>query len=202
MRRLYILAASGAVLLLCAAAGEIAVSISFCLALVIHESGHIIAASLLKVPLCGAFCSPIGIRLCYAFGGQSPVRAMAVCLSGSFANIITAGLAVILRLGADDGGMYFILISLTLGGLNLLPVHGLDGGAITSEVLSLFFLPDRAYKTERIVSSVFAIAFWVVTVRIQLRSGVNLSMLIMSLYFLYSAGLAGDSYGRQRHHIR
>lgn len=193
---------AGSVLLLCISAGEGAVLLGFCAALVIHESGHIAAAALLGVPTGGIAGGAAGIHLRCSFDRRSPTRNIAMCLAGSLSNLLTAGLAVIIGLPSADGGMYFILTSLTLGGLNLLPISGLDGGAVMSELLSLFMLPDRAWQAERIISCICALAFWCVSVRIQLCGGTNLSMLIMSLYFLYSAGLIGERSGRRQHRIR
>ncbi len=165
--------------------GDIPYPISLASAFLIHEGGHIIAARALGVPLQsirGGFC---GIRMKYDFSCVKPKYEIAVCMAGSFAGMFAAAIGLLIGLAYTEGGVYFIVSSSALSAVNMLPVRGLDGGSILMCILEASLLPDTAWKISKRISTVTSILFWIVSIWIQLKVGINLSMLILSLYFLY-----------------
>lgn len=165
--------------------GDIPYPLSLAAAFVIHEGGHIIAAKLLHVRLQsvkGGFC---GIRMRYDFSCVRPWQEIAVCMAGSFFGILAAGIGILLGVASTDGGLYFILSSAALSAVNMLPVRGLDGGSILMCILETTLFPEKAWNISKRISTVTSVLFWIASLWIQLRIGVNLSMLLLSLYFLY-----------------
>lgn len=167
--------------------GDIPYPLSLTAAFIIHEGGHVAAAKLLRVRLQsvkGGFC---GIRMKYDFSCVRPWREIAVCMAGSFFGILAAVLSIFLGLASYNWGLYFIMSSASLSAVNILPVRGLDGGSILMCILETSFLPETAWSISKKISAVTSIAFWLISLWIQLRVGINLSMLLLSLYFLYSS---------------
>ena len=191
MKRSFIVGAI--VIFLCMICGKGGLPLAFILSLIVHEVGHLLAAKLLGARIISIGGGMIGLRIKYDFLSVSPVRESVVCISGSIFGILAAYIALASGLAVYDSGIDFIATSLTFSIMNLLPVRGLDGGEILMCILERFTLPDRAYRICNTVSSATALIFWVTSIRIQMRHGINLSMLIMSVYFLYISGFAGKA---------
>ncbi len=142
-------------------------------AITVHEVGHLICALLLGwgVPTL-SLCSS-GIRLFYS-GTHTAFQSLFVCLSGSAAGAAFA----IMPFFPDDFRYY----SLGFSAVSLLPVLCLDGGEALIEIFELFMLPDLAYKIARIISVITVLLFWVLSVSVQLKTGVNITLLMLSVY--------------------
>lgn len=180
-------ASAASVILLCELCGELSSALAFCAAILIHESGHIATAAILKIPLDGISVTPFGIRMSYAFSAISPRRALAVITAGSAVGISCAALALAFHMYEHDFGMDFIIFSLAFGVVNLLPVSGLDGGEATAVISDMLLSPKSSHRIKYALSASFAVIFWIFTVRAQLRSDADPSMLFISLYLLYSS---------------
>ncbi|MBR6914982.1 MAG: site-2 protease family protein [Clostridia bacterium] len=155
-------------------------------ALLVHETAHFLTAAALGVKLSSVRLGAWGINTVFDYSSASAGREIAVLLSGPAANI-AAALAVIKTPLTDvPGGVYFVLTSFALGAVNLLPVRGLDGGAILSAAVGRFVLPDRAWRICTVTSRVFSFAFWGIAVAVQ-AAGFSWSLLLLSLYFLVRA---------------
>ena len=157
----------------------------FIAALFIHEIGHLIAAKAAGARVLSVKASALGFVIKYDMLSVSPIRESLICSAGSILGILSAVIVFATGLTEYDLGIDYILTSSILSFMNLLPVLGLDGGEILLCILESFTLPDRAYRISRAVSGSVAILFWILTVRIQIRHGINMSMLVMSVYFLY-----------------
>lgn len=156
-------------------------------ALIIHESGHILSAVALGIKLESVKISICGVRLSYNYSNVPPIYEIAVCLAGPLWGIVFSVSAAMLGAAKFDGGLYFIMSSAVLSVINLLPVSGLDGGTILVCMLESFMLPDMAWNIAKKISVLFTLAFWALTVWVQLKIGVNLSMLLLSVYFLINS---------------
>ena len=177
----------GAVLIslfICAALGQIEFPLQFLSAVAVHEGGHILIAALLGIRMTEFRSSGLGFNIKYNFINCEILKEAAVILGGSLCGILSAALLYATPFAESKGGMSFILISLTLSALNLMPVRSLDGGELISSLLNYYMLPDRAYKITHLLSLIFSLTFWFITVCIQMRIGANLSMLMMSIYFI------------------
>ena len=164
--------------------GVLPFALSLCLAVCIHEIGHISAAMLLGADIMSFKGTFLGLRIRYSSISLGTAGECIVNLSGSLFGLLSAAAVSITPLIRYDFFISFAALSVTLALVNLLPVRGLDGGSTIMCILDRFMLPDRSEKIMNIISTASSIAFWVVSVRIQMRSGVNLSILALSVYFL------------------
>ncbi len=152
-------------------------------ALLVHEAAHLLTAAALGAPLSSVRVGAWGVRTAFDYSAVSAGREIAVLVSGPTANIAAALALIKTPLTDVPGGVYFVLSSFALGAVNLLPVSGLDGGAILSAAVGRFVLPDRAWRICRAVSRVFTFLFWGVAAVVQ-TAGFSWSLLLLSLYFL------------------
>lgn len=161
--------------------------ISFLFAALIHELGHIIVAKTLGVKITSTNSSILGFRIKYSQHDLSLAKECAVCAAGSIAGMTTAFIIVITPLIHYDICLYYAVLSFSLAVINLLPIRGLDGGAIIMRILDKIMLPDRSYAVMTVLSVAFSVLFWVIAVRIQLRHETNLSLLVIAVYFLLNS---------------
>ncbi len=159
--------------------------ISYGAAILIHESGHLATAAILGVKLYSAAMCPWGMKLRFDFYKTSSIKETIVSLAGSAVGILSS-LLVLLIFGKNKVFMDFAIISLSLSVLNLLPIKNLDGGQILESLLYRYLLPNNALTAYTAISGLFAVAFWVASVWVQFKAGVNLSLLMISVYFLFS----------------
>ncbi len=153
------------------------------LAVIIHESSH-----LLMMVYTG--CRPKEIRLIP--GSVMIIREMAqgncneilISLSGPAANLIISGLSYIIG-NFNEWFTVFSAVNLLLGAFNLLPLRGVDGGAVLYRVLSKAVGCDIARVVLAILTVIIAAGF-VVLFFITMTGSVNISFLIMGVYFLMS----------------
>lgn len=155
--------------------------LSFLCAVAVHEGGHLLAAILCGVPIkrLRAGVGILGFRLSMAYDAVSYGRELCVLLAGSGAGLLAAWIS---HLCGWENGVFF---HLTLSGCNLLPIHGLDGGAAVETVLSLWLLPDAACRIARALSFCTVVALWIAVLWICLRVEVNFGLLLAALTFLY-----------------
>ncbi len=155
--------------------------LSFLCAVAVHEGGHLLAAILCGVPIkrLRAGVGILGFRLSMAYDAVSYGRELCVLLAGSGAGLLAAWIS---HLCGWESGVFF---HLTLSGCNLLPIHGLDGGAAVETVLSLWLLPDTACRIARALSFCTVVALWIAVLWICLRVEVNFGLLLAALTFLY-----------------
>ena len=179
-----IIASVAAMLILSALCGKWALPFALLVSMLVHEAGHFLAAKLLRAKVLSVRGTPLGLLIKYDMLSVSPLKEIVICFAGSFLGIITAGAVMFTRLIQYDFVIDFILTSLTLSFINLLPVKGLDGGEILLCILESFTLPDMAYKISCAVSGSVSVIFWIITLRIQLRYGINMSMLVISVFLL------------------
>lgn len=147
-----------------------------------HEAGHIIM-------LMAFGFKPKKIRLqlgTVAVDGKyflSPVKEGIMLLAGPLFNII---LSICLFGGykycLDISLLNRSLIMLVVGGINLLPIRGLDGGGILSLVLERRLKQFTANTVERAVSLIFISTLFALGVHIFITSGQNPSLIIFAIY--------------------
>lgn len=131
---------------------------------VMHELGHYFAACLYHAPPTRIVIYPFGADMELPVGLRSYKSDVFIALAGPFFNLILLFLGITLSLGE-----FFCACNLALAFINLMPVRGLDGGTVLTNILLSFLLPKTA---ERIVSGVtFTILFL---------------LYLFSVYFLFS----------------
>lgn len=153
----------------------------------IHECGHIFAAKILSVPFSRAHGGLFGLSLKYDFSSSSYLVQVIVSLAGAFFNIIACVLTMVLVKEQSYASVFFIFSNVAPAVFNLMPISPLDGSGVLSSLLSMVTSDES--KAERItgrVSTVFSLAFFILTVYIQMRVGVSLSLMIISVILLWS----------------
>ena len=111
---------------------------------------------------------------------ENGLACAAVYAAGGAANIISAAIVCLV----DNSSAYadfFIVCSLALAFVNLLPIRSLDGGCILASLLARF-VPYQAYSIVNVVSAVTLTILWLVAVYVLLVCGGNLSLLLFCMY--------------------
>lgn len=160
--------------------------ISIISAVLIHELGHLTAAKLLGARVLSVKASPLGMRIKYSQLSLSPLSECIMCAAGSLTGIICSLIVLIPVLSECDNVIRFSVFSLGFSIANMLPIRGLDGGSIAEIILNSLLYPEKAEKILYGISSVTTLLFYVLAVRIQLRIGINLPMIILSIYLVLS----------------
>ncbi len=154
------------------------------IAAAIHELGHICAAKILKITLTEFDFGLLGARLKISGGFYSYKQEMALAFGGPLFNFLSAALLLSLKamLSISHFALEtFILSSLALGILNLLPIHTFDGGRIFESAL-LNFLPPSAVKfIMDILSFLSVFSLWSISVYFLLIYSYSLNLFIFSL---------------------
>ncbi len=171
----------------CIFTGRTYYPLSVICAVSLHEAGHLVTAKILKIPLFEVDFTPFGIRMRFDLATAVTSKAVAVYLSGSIVSI-AVGALVLFYASPDNKAVFaFGLVSLTLGLVNLMPVRNLDGGCVAESLLSTQLYPDTAYRISKTLSNVFVFLFWFATVYINLTDGINVSMITLSVYLIFSS---------------
>lgn len=106
-------------------------------AVALHEGGHLLYMALARLPVGALRLSPLGLLLalrpgCRPGAGQS----LLLNLSGCAANLAAAALLPLLP-GGGMAALRFSAVNAAVGGLNLLPIPGLDGAQVLEDLLVL-----------------------------------------------------------------
>ncbi len=153
-------------------------------AVLLHECGHLLA-------MWAADCQPKEIRLVPASVeiirgfSKKPSGELLISLSGPLANLVAAGaLFANFSLTKNELSLHFSALNLVMGGFNLLPVSGLDGGNILEALLSRITDFWKAERAVKIITALFAVLSFFYGVFLSLRGNINISIFIVALYFL------------------
>ncbi|MBE6616587.1 MAG: hypothetical protein E7627_01395 [Ruminococcaceae bacterium] len=150
-------------------------------ALILHECGHILAASIMSIPVRSVNICAIGAAITFDFSRVGYAKEAIVHFSGPLFGIVS-GIGAHLAFG--ESANYFAGVSVVLTALNLLPIRGFDGGGLLRCLLSLFFLPDTVWRICRGMSVISVLILWSGILWIELRAGVNLGLLIFIIGIL------------------
>ena len=157
-------------------------AISALIAILIHETGHIIAAKKLKIKMTLCKIDIFGASLTPASNDFSYSDEMFLCICGPALNFFTAAVALpFYFITKNTVVLYFVLASLSLGLLNLIPIKGFDGGRIFMATLCLLTDIYMAEKILSVVSFICIFILWVMSIYFLLMSGSNLSLFVFSI---------------------
>ena len=155
-------------------------------AILIHETGHIVTAKAEGVRFTRGNGIFGGFSLKFDFSSVSYLKEVTVAVAGAAFNVIACILTLLLNKSPGVHSVFFIFSNLSLAIFNLIPVSPLDGAGILRALLSMISGPYTAEIIAAGVSAVFSFAFFILCTYIQLKVGINLSLMFVSLVLLYN----------------
>ena len=165
------------------------------LAVIIHEGGHIIAAVALGKGFSGLELGIFGARLNLSERLLSYGEEFAICIAGPAANI----LSVLFILGAymkseSESLLYFILSSLFLAFINLLPIKTFDGGRMLFCIIARISDEQKADFFLKVFSFISLFFIWSLSLYLLLRHTSSLSLFVFSASVFASIFVAEGRY--------
>ena len=157
---------------------------AFCvlLAVIIHELGHIVSAKYLKINLSECKVDIFGASLSPESNNFSYKDEIFLCMCGPMFNFISSAFVLPFWFYSKyDTLLYFILASLALALLNLLPIKGFDGGRIFHALLCIISDQDKANTIISVISFLCILFLWILSVYMLLIARSNLSLFIFSI---------------------
>ena len=165
------------------------------LAATIHEMGHLVASKLFKIRICELDFGILGARLKISGALCSYKQEILLCLFGPLFNFLSALLVYILsnkESGASEEIEFFILSSLVLGTLNLLPIRTFDGGRILESIFSTFLPVEKVFFIINIFSFLIIFLLWCISIYFLLIYTSSLGLFIFSISLFASLFIDGD----------
>lgn len=162
-------------------------------AIVVHEAAHIITAVSVGAKISLRRFLPVGIMLEYDCHLISPIKEAAIAAAGIIANAATATACCIFG-DLNDNAVFFVFsANAVLGLMNLLPILGFDGSVILEGIVTQFHGPLTAARIISSVSDCGAVLFTLFTIWFNIRVGVNVSMIVVSVYldFMLMTNISG-----------
>ncbi len=142
-------------------------------AVLVHESGHLLAARILGIPMRRGRGGAFGIRLSFDFSRSGWGREAAVHLAGP-----GAGMLASLLFRSDPE---FASVNAGLAFVNLLPLHGFDGGGVLLCLLLSRTDPARAERLAACGSAAARGLLWLAAVRLALLPEPDAGLLLFAL---------------------
>ena len=165
-------------------------------AIAAHETAHIIAAAVAGAKISFRRFLPVGLVLEYDCHLIHPAKEALIASAGIAANGATAvGCAIFGNLN-DDTTFFLFSANAVLGLINFLPIIGFDGAVILERLLALFFGPLTAARAVSSVSDCGAVIFTLFSIWFNIRIGVNISMIVLSVYldFMLLTNILGTAH--------
>ena len=154
------------------------------LAAFFHECGHLLAARLLGIPICGLRFDALGVRIEVSGGLLSYSDEWLLCAAGPFASLACAAVAAPLwRFG--NAFRIFSAASLVLGLLNLLPISDFDGGRMLRAFCAQVFGVRSAGRVLEFTTAACWFFLWAIAVYFLLLAGDGLSLFCFSVGLLW-----------------
>lgn len=153
-------------------------------AILLHEVGHLFMAKIFGIPCLSAGFRPGGAVITFDFAHTSYAREGMVHAAGALTGLFSAIPAWLIF---GERVYFFLGITLVLSFVNLLPIIGMDGGAILGCIMSQFLMPDTVWRVQKIVSISAILVLWGMVLWIELRVGPNFSLLAFVLCVIFGA---------------
>lgn len=174
--RLHPFAAAGLFLLFFAAPRAYAFSVLSCV--ILHELGHLAAATLFGRTARSICLMPTGMRI-----ELPPPRTYAeeliVAMAGPLMNLLWM---LLFRALPSAVSLKTAELSLALAILNLLPITGFDGGHIVHALTALVISDGAAQRFLQLTTSLCLAVMWMLSLYVFFYSGVNVMLLIFCAY--------------------
>lgn len=148
------------------------------LAVIIHESGHVLFILLSSQKIVAISILPCGLDI-KREGSSSYLTDAAVYIAGPLFNLVFAVFSYLFFPPLAAANLVF-------GIFNLLPVVPLDGGCALRALILNFSAIDFAYRVSKIISASFLFVTYVGAIIILMYSSWNISLLMLCvmLFFL------------------
>ena len=147
-------------------------------AALIHEAGHLLAASLLNIRVKCIRLDIFGALMDTEALSCSYVKEAILCLAGPLANVLSVALKYVFPFPFDC--RLFIVASLFFAFINLLPARGFDGGRALYCLLLIRLSPSVAVRLVSVASFLSVFMLWSASVYFIMRTGAYLSLFIFS----------------------
>ena len=145
----------------------------------IHEAGHIILAILrginlkeLRLGIFGAALCPV--NLMYSYKDE-----IVMCIGGPLFNFISAVIAI--KIFSFSINSLFVMSSICLATLNMLPIIGFDGGRITIACLNMILDPLLTQRVMKTISFIFIFSLWTMSLYLLLRLSSSLTLFVFCI---------------------
>ena len=155
-------------------------------AVLIHETGHLLA-------MWAADCAPKEIRLIPASVQivesfpKTNAAQVGIIICGPLCNAaVGAALFLNYRLGVDIS-LKFALLNIILAVFNLLPVSGLDGGRLIEMIIAKKKELYTAERTVKLLTIIFSAVIVLFGIGLLLNGRANISVFIVALYLAVCA---------------
>lgn len=151
-------------------------------AIILHETGHILAALIYQNGFKGLILQSGGLRLNGNLAYSSYSSEALIAFAGPFFNLISA---LAFTSAVDGCAVYFRQVSVALALLNLLPIRDFDGGRILHSISAAIFFPERCEKICDIFSFFALFFIWSISVYVLLKTGKNISSFLFSAIIFF-----------------
>lgn len=156
---------------------------------IIHELGHVAAASSFRWRVREIRLLPFGGVAEVEEAGDVPAwQELIVVLAGPLQNLLMIGAALLCQsigIWSDDWASYFVVVNMMIGLFNLLPILPLDGGRLLQILLSTMLPYYRTLHLSYSVSLLFSSLLIAVSLGLWNRHSIDLNLLMMGI-FLFS----------------
>ena len=167
-------------MLLALALNHSLLSFAAILAASLHELSHIFTALALNSPLYSLKIGILGASLSMPREIDSYKNEILIALAGPAANIVCLFLLLPFADSMCEFGQMFMVASLFLGILNLMPISDFDGGRILFCAVAMKGSLASARGIINICSFIFVFALWSLSVYMIIRLGASLSLFVFS----------------------
>ena len=153
------------------------------LAAAIHEIGHILMAKLTRVRMSKLELDIFGASLVTQNSISSYSAELKVAIAGPLFNFFSAA-TVFFFCRFNPQNKYtelFLVSSLFLGIINILPIRSFDGGRIFYIILAEKLGPQKAYSCITISSFLIIFSLWTFSIYLILKFSFSLSLFIFSV---------------------
>ena len=181
---IYISFLFGAVIAVMLATDRTGMALPSLFAVFMHEMGHLFCMWVQDSSPKSIKLIPASVQLNTGIG-SSYKKDIIVALCGPAVNFVLFFTLFINYLAfKNEPTLYYALRNLIIGGFNMLPVKGLDGGTVLFSILAIKLDLNRAMLIMRLVTLFIAAIALVTAITLTLRGKVNVSLYIIAIYLI------------------
>lgn len=155
-------------------------------AVIMHEIGHLFAMWLLECPPKSIRLIPASVQITRSITTVYK-KDVLIALAGPTVNLLLFGVLYLNYITyKNEAVFYYAGINLIVAVFNLLPVSGLDGGAVLFSVIAKRKDINRAMVVLRLITITLAAALLIFAVTLTIRGNFNPTIYIVAIYLIIS----------------